>query len=122
MGGSSGVLLAIFFAAAGDAAADGKDRVSALQAGLTRIQEVGGAGPGDRTLIDALLPALNALPSGLDAAAGAARQGAEATANITRARAGRASYLAEATLAGHNDPGAEAVALLFENIAASPSG
>ena len=32
--------------------------------------------------------------------------------------AGRASYLAEATLAGHNDPGAEAVALLFENIAA----
>jgi dihydroxyacetone kinase len=95
--------------------------VSALQAGLTRIQEVGGAGPGDRTLIDALLPALNALPSGLDAAAGAARQGAEATANITRARAGRASYLAEATLAGHNDPGAEAVALLFENISTNPA-
>ena len=121
MGGSSGVHLAIFFAAAGDPAADGKDRVSALHAGLTRIQEVGGAGSGDRTLIDALLPALNALPSGLDAAAGAARQGAEATANITRARAGRASYLAEATLAGHNDPGAEAVALLFENIAANPT-
>ncbi len=122
MGGSSGVLLAIFFAAAGDAVADGKDRVSALQAGLTRIQEVGGARPGDRTLIDALLPALNALPSGLAAAAGAARQGAETTANITRARAGRASYLAEATLAGHNDPGAEAVALLFEHIAANPAG
>jgi dihydroxyacetone kinase len=47
--------------------------------------------------------------------------GAEATANTTRARAGRASYLAEATLAGHNDPGAEAVALLFENIAANPA-
>ena len=45
----------------------------------------------------------------------------EATANITRARAGRASYLAEATLAGHNDPGAEAVILLFEKIAANPT-
>ena len=46
----------------------------------------------------------------------------ETTANTTRTRAGRASYLAEATLAGHNDPGAEAVALLFENIAAKPIG
>jgi dihydroxyacetone kinase len=44
--------------------------------------------------------------------------GIEAAASITRARTGRTSYLTEATLAGHNDPGAEAVALLFENIAA----
>jgi hypothetical protein len=44
--------------------------------------------------------------------------GIEATANTIRARTGRTSYLTEATLAGHNDPGAEAVALLFENIAA----
>lgn len=117
MGGSSGVLLAIFFAAAGDASARGKDRIDALKAGLERIRKVGGAEPGDRTMIDALLPALDALPDGLAAAAKAARSGADATAKITRARAGRASYISEANLAGHNDPGAEAVALLFEQLA-----
>ncbi|MEM8840651.1 MAG: dihydroxyacetone kinase subunit DhaK [Pseudomonadota bacterium] len=117
MGGSSGVLLAIFFAAAGDASASGKDVVGALKAGLDRVQQVGGAGPGDRTLIDALLPALEDLPSGLSAAAQSARGGADATARITRARAGRASYLSEGSLAGHNDPGAEAVARLFEHLA-----
>ncbi|MEM6492294.1 MAG: dihydroxyacetone kinase subunit DhaK, partial [Pseudomonadota bacterium] len=116
MGGSSGVLLAIFFAAAGDASASGKGPVDALKAGLERIQQVGGAGPGDRTMIDALAPALEALPLGVDAAAKAARTGADATAQITRARAGRASYLSEANLAGVNDPGAEAVALLLERI------
>jgi dihydroxyacetone kinase len=114
MGGSSGVLLAIFFAAAGDASAAGQDLIGALKAGLDRIQQVGGARPGDRTLIDALFPALEALPAGIEAAAKAAREGADATARITRARAGRASYLAEANLAGHNDPGAEAVACLLE--------
>ncbi|MEM6358039.1 MAG: DAK2 domain-containing protein, partial [Pseudomonadota bacterium] len=88
---------------------------------LDRIQQVGGAGPGDRTMIDALLPALDALPNGLAAAAHAARTGADATAGITRARAGRASYLAEANLAGHNDPGAEAVARLFEQLSSSPT-
>ncbi|MEM9782208.1 MAG: dihydroxyacetone kinase subunit DhaK [Pseudomonadota bacterium] len=119
MGGSSGVLLAIFFAAAGDASASGKDAIDALKAGLDRVQQVGGARPGDRTMIDALLPALEALPHGLDAAAEAARQGADATAAITRARAGRAAYLAEASLAGHNDPGAEAVARLLERLAGS---
>ncbi len=116
MGGSSGVLLAIFFAAAGDASAAGKDVIGALKAGLDRIQQVGGARPGDRTMIDALFPALEALHLGLDAAAGAARDGAEATAKMTRARAGRASYLAEESLSGHNDPGAEAVARLFEEL------
>lgn len=117
MGGSSGVLLAIFFAAAGDASASGQDAVGALRAGLDRIQQVGGARPGDRTMIDALLPALEALPNGLDAAAKAAREGADYTATIGRAKAGRASYITEAKLVGHNDPGAEAVALLFEKLA-----
>ncbi|MGF1551339.1 MAG: dihydroxyacetone kinase subunit DhaK [Paracoccaceae bacterium] len=117
MGGSSGVLLAIFFAAAGDASASGQDTHGALRAGLERVREVGGARPGDRTMIDALAPALDAFPDGLDAAARAAREGADRTASITRARAGRAAYLAEASLSGHNDPGAEAVALLFENLA-----
>ncbi len=116
MGGSSGVLLAIFFTAAGDASASGHDAVSALKAGLSRIQEVGGAGLGDRTMIDALVPALDALPDGLAAAAAAARQGADHTANITKAKAGRASYVSAGHLAGHNDPGAEGVARLFEEL------
>jgi ATP-dependent dihydroxyacetone kinase len=116
MGGSSGVLLAIFFAAAGDASASGLNAVDALKAGLSRIQQVGGAGPGDRTMIDALAPALQALPSGLAASAIAARKGANHTATIKRAKAGRASYISESNLAGHNDPGAEAVARLFEEL------
>ncbi|MEO1195506.1 MAG: dihydroxyacetone kinase subunit DhaK [Pseudomonadota bacterium] len=118
MGGSSGVLLAIFFAAAGDASASGAGMVGALKAGLDRIQQVGGAKAGDRTMIDALAPALDALPQGLEAAAAAARKGADVTATITRAKAGRASYIAEDKLAGHNDPGAEAVARLLEKLAA----
>lgn len=116
MGGSSGVLLAIFFAAAGDASASGKDAIGALEAGLERIQQVGGAEIGDRTMIDALAPALKALRNGLSAASKAAREGANGTAQITQARAGRASYLGADSLAGHNDPGAEAVALLFEQL------
>ncbi|WP_349368765.1 dihydroxyacetone kinase subunit DhaK [Salinarimonas sp.] len=117
MGGSSGVLLAIFFAAAGDASASGKSWIGALSAGLDRIMQVGGAQPGDRTMIDALAPALEALPNGLPAAAAAARAGADRTAAITRAKAGRAAYLGEGKLAGHNDPGAEAVARLLEGLA-----
>ena len=118
MGGSSGVLLAIFFAAAGDESSRGSGTVQALKAGLERIKQVGGAGAGDRTLIDALEPALAAMDGGMEPAAAAARRGADETARITRARAGRASYLAESSLAGHNDPGAEAVAVLFETLAA----
>lgn len=117
MGGSSGVLLAIFFAAAGDASANGANIVGALSAGLDRIRQVGGAGPGDRTMIDALHPALEALPDGLAAAASAARKGANDTAKMTKAKAGRATYISEEKLAGHNDPGAEAVAMVLEQIA-----
>ncbi len=117
MGGSSGVLLAIFFSAAGDASGGGKDTVGALRAGLDRIRQVGGAGLGDRTMIDALDPALTALADGIGAAAEAARKGADHTATITKAKAGRASYISEDSLRGYNDPGAEAVALLFEFMA-----
>lgn len=117
MGGSSGVLLAIFFAAAGDASASGRDWVGALSAGLDRIMQVGGAEPGHRTMIDALAPALAALPQGIGAAATAARRGADATAGMTRARAGRASYLSADKLKGFNDPGAEGVALLLADLA-----
>ena len=117
MGGSSGVILAIFFGATGDACASGKPIAKALLAGLERISQVGGAGLGDRTMIDALEPALKALPEGFEAAAGAARAGASGTAAMGRAKAGRASYVPEENLIGHNDPGAEAVARLFEGLA-----
>ena len=68
-------------------------------------------------MIDALQPALAALPNGIAAAAKAARTGADSTANIHRAKAGRAAYVPEENLRGHNDPGAEAVARLFEGLA-----
>lgn len=118
MGGSSGVLLAIFFSAVGDAMSSGMSNVEALKTGVLRVQEVGGAKPGDRTMIDALTPALDALPNGFSAAAKAARQGADYTAQIAKAKAGRASYISEDRLIGHNDPGAEAVAQLFEKMSA----
>jgi dihydroxyacetone kinase len=117
MGGSSGVLLSIFFTAAGQRLADEADAGAALAAGVERMRFYGGAGPGDRTALDALGPALEALPQGLAAAAAAARAGAEATAGMTRARAGRAAYLAEGALAGVPDPGAVAAAAVFEALA-----
>ena len=120
MGGSSGVLLAIFFAAAGDASSSGLQMRDALKAGLERMQQIGGAKPGDRTMIDALHPALEALGDGFAAAAAAARKGADHTATLSKANAGRASYLNAEQLMGHNDPGAEAVALLFEHVARLP--
>lgn len=117
MGGSSGVILAIFFSAAGDACAHGAPVSKALKAGLQRVSDVGGAVVGDRTMIDALAPALDALDDGLAAAAVAARAGASSTAGIHRARAGRAAYVPTDNLKGNNDPGAEAVAILFERLA-----
>jgi dihydroxyacetone kinase len=117
MGGSSGVLLAIFFAAAGDASSSGMPMRHALMAGLERMQEIGGATLGDRTMIDALMPALAALEDSLGAAAKAARAGADHTATLTEAKAGRASYINAEQLQGHIDPGAEAVARLFEHLA-----
>lgn len=122
MGGSSGVILAIFFGAAGDACAHGASVEAALKKGLNRISEVGGAEVGDRTMIDALAPALDAMSGGLAAAAAAARAGADSTASIHRAKAGRAAYVPAENLKGHNDPGAEAVALLFEGLAEAVEG
>lgn len=118
MGGSSGVLLAIFFAAAGDGASSGLPMREALKLGLARMQEIGGAQLGDRTMVDALAPALDALETGLADAAEAARKGADHTATILQAKAGRAAYINAQQLEGHVDPGAEAVARLFEHLAA----
>ncbi|MFT5510833.1 MAG: dihydroxyacetone kinase [Hyphomicrobiaceae bacterium] len=117
MGGSSGILLAIFFAAAADAAAAGQPMCDAFRAGLNRVQEVGGARLGDRTMIDALLPALDAWKDGPVAAARAARDGANHTAALIQARAGRAAYVSAEQLKGNVDPGAEAVARIFEHFA-----
>lgn len=117
MGGSSGVLLAIFFAAAGDASSSGLPMTKALQLGLERMRQIGGANPGDRTMVDALLPALEALDDGMSQAAAAARKGADYTATLTSAKAGRATYINAEQLKGHVDPGAEAVARLFLHLA-----
>ena len=117
MGGSFGVLLVIFFAATGDAASSGLSIREALQAGLRRMQEIGGARPGDRTMVDALAPALDALEESLPDAAKAARAGADRTVHMSKANAGRASYVNAKQLVGHADPGAEAVARLFEHLA-----
>jgi dihydroxyacetone kinase len=116
MGGSSGVLLAILFSAASDAARTGKGDIMALREGLTRMMNYGGAELGDRTMVDALLPALDSLISDGDiqAAALAARAGAQSTSTMTRARSGRSAYVPAASLQGVTDPGAEAVARFFE--------
>jgi dihydroxyacetone kinase len=119
MGGSSGVLLSIFFTAAAKAMADKADISAALIAGLDRMTFYGGAEVGDRTMVDALSPALQALASGdVAAAARAAAAGAESTKTMMKARAGRASYVGERDLAGVADPGAVAVAGAF-GVAAS---
>jgi triose/dihydroxyacetone kinase / FAD-AMP lyase (cyclizing) len=116
MGGSSGVLLSIFCTAVSEAHGRALGWAAALGEGLERIREYGGAQPGDRTMIDALAPAVAALLSsaGLEQAAAAAREGAERTASMSRAGAGRAAYLSADTLTGVRDPGAVAVAAVFE--------
>jgi dihydroxyacetone kinase len=116
MGGSSGVLLSIFFTATADAASSGLPMVAALKEGLNRMQQIGGAQLGDRSMVDALNPALDALDDSLSAAASAARKGAVHTSTIVKARVGRASYINAEQLRGHIDPGAEAVARLFEDL------
>ncbi len=114
MGGSSGVLLSIFFTAAAKALKEKPDVAAALLAGLDRMTFYGGAAVGDRTMVDALAPALHALASaGISQAAKAAEDGAEATKMMKKARAGRASYVGERDLMGVPDPGAVAVAGVF---------
>lgn len=84
----------------------------ALGVGLSGVARLGGAAAGDKTMLDALGPAVEALDAGPRAAAAAARQGALETVPLL-ARKGRASYLGERSI-GHQDPGATSVALLFE--------
>jgi dihydroxyacetone kinase len=93
--------------------------VGAFSDGCRAVAALGGAARGERTMLDALLPAWDSLTTGLTAgrsprellhdAATAAEAGAAATASM-RPRRGRSSYLGERVL-GHPDPGAVAVAV-----------
>lgn len=120
MGGSSGVLMSIFFTAAGQKLEQGASVAEALNAGLAQMKFYGGADEGDRTMIDALQPALAALlaePDNLQAAFTAAQAGADRTLHASKAGAGRASYLNSDSLRGNMDPGAHAVAMVFKALA-----
>jgi dihydroxyacetone kinase len=119
MGGSSGVLMSIFFTAAGKKVGEGEKLPKALLSGLERMKHYGGADLGDRTMIDALQPALEALgkKDALKGAAKAAAKGAKDTASMKKANAGRSSYLSSNSLKGVKDPGAVAVEKVFEALA-----
>lgn len=117
MGGSSGVLLSIFFTAAAQSLNGGAPLSKALLAGLDRMTFYGGAKLGDRTMVDALEPALKALDTnGLEAAASAARSGAQATVAMQKAKAGRSAYIGRQLDIA--DPGAFAVAEAFAAVVA----
>ena len=85
------------------------DKLKAVRQGCEAISELGGAKPGDRTMLDALDPFVKGLKDGLGAAVEAAERGVDATAGM-RPRLGRSSYLGDRVL-GHVDPGAKAVAI-----------
>jgi len=133
MGGTSGALYDIFFAAAGGAmrdrdAGDPKTWFAGFEAGVAAARKYGGALPGNRTMLDALVPALEAArakvtegraSSGVEAlelAARAAEEGAEATKAMA-AGAGRSSYVPEHVLLSVADPGATATAAWIRGVA-----
>ncbi|POX47404.1 dihydroxyacetone kinase subunit L [Streptomyces sp. Ru71] len=120
VGGASGPLYGTLLRrtgkALGDAAEVSEEQFAqALRTGVEAVMTLGGAAPGDKTMIDALVPALDALGDGFAAARTAAAQGAEATTPL-QARKGRASYLGERSI-GHQDPGATSSALLIAALA-----
>ncbi|MFH9477832.1 dihydroxyacetone kinase subunit DhaL [Streptomyces anulatus] len=122
VGGASGPLYGTLLRRTGKALGD-DDEVTqeqlarAFAAGVAAVGQLGGAQAGDKTMLDALLPAAEALATSFDGAANAARAGAEATVPL-QARKGRASYLGERSI-GHQDPGATSSALLVEALAAT---
>jgi dihydroxyacetone kinase-like protein len=132
VGGASGPLWGSFFRGAGRAlgdapAVDGAELRAALAAGVAAVRDLGAAAPGDKTMVDALAPALDALAAALqdgaaardalDRAAAAAEEGARATIPL-QARKGRASYLGERSV-GHEDPGAASAVLVMRALARS---
>ena len=135
VGGASGPLYGTFFLRMGMAAGpvtelDGPGLAAALRAGLEGIVARGKAEAGDKTMFDAMAPAVDALDATLaggssitdavTAASEAAATGRDATLPLV-ARKGRASYLGERS-AGHLDPGAASTAILFETLAAAVAG
>ncbi|WP_369179068.1 dihydroxyacetone kinase subunit DhaL [Streptomyces mutabilis] len=115
VGGASGPLYGTLLRrtgkALGDAAEVSPEQLAdALRTGVEAVRTLGGAQPGDKTMIDALVPAVDALGDSFAAARAAAQEGAEATTPM-QARKGRASYLGERSI-GHQDPGATSAALL----------
>ena len=127
VGGASGPLFGTLFLRIGNTLGDTETTsapqfAAALRAGLGGVVDRGKAGPEDKTMYDALAPAVDALDAaladGADLAASlkhasdAAAAGRDATTPML-ARKGRASYLGERSV-GHQDPGATTVALLLE--------
>ncbi|MBN0043704.1 dihydroxyacetone kinase subunit L [Streptomyces actuosus] len=124
VGGASGPLYGTLLRrtgkSLGDAAEVGEaELAAALRSGVDAVMALGGASPGDKTMIDALVPAVDALADGFGAARAAAEQGALATTPM-QARKGRASYLGERSI-GHQDPGATSSALLIAALAEAGS-
>lgn len=132
VGGASGPLYGTFFlrCAGGLAAVDSVDAAvlaAALRLGLNGIAERGRASVGDKTLLDALAPAVAAFEVATAAGEGLAQAAARASAAADagrdgteplQARRGRAAYLGERSI-GHVDPGATSMALLIEALAAA---
>ena len=132
VGGASGPLWGSALRRAGRNLGDAPDfdaaaLVAALEAGLEAIIDLGAAAPGDKTMVDALDPAIRTLREGVGAglpleislrqAADAAEKGMRATVPM-QARKGRASYLGERSI-GHQDPGATSAALVVRALQAS---
>ncbi|MDW4917225.1 dihydroxyacetone kinase subunit DhaL [Streptomyces californicus] len=125
VGGASGPLYGTLLRRTGKALGDETEVTQeqfaqAFAAGVAAVGQLGGAQAGDKTMLDALLPAAEALAVSFDGAADAARAGAEATVPM-RARKGRASYLGERSI-GHQDPGATSAALLVDALAETADG
>jgi dihydroxyacetone kinase-like protein len=121
VGGAAGPLYGTLFLQMGSKAAgrtelDVAGWTEALQAGIDGVQARGKAEAGDKTMVDAFLPALEALRDGdadgaLKRSADAAEEGMRATTPM-EARKGRASYLGPRSI-GHQDPGATSSYLLL---------
>ncbi|MFF3885761.1 dihydroxyacetone kinase subunit DhaL [Streptomyces sp. NPDC001914] len=116
VGGASGPLYGTLLRRTGKALGDAAEVTDeqfadALRTGVDAVRALGGAAPGDKTMIDALVPAVDALAESFAAARSAAEEGAVATTPL-QARKGRASYLGERSI-GHQDPGATSSALLI---------
>jgi dihydroxyacetone kinase len=110
LGGSSGPLYGVGFLRCATALATQADWPAALDQGCKAISELGGAKPGDRTMLDALDPFVKTLKQGtIKDALEAAERGVEATAHM-KPKLGRSSYLGDRVL-GHPDPGAKAVSI-----------